>query len=157
MLHDHKRDSRPRRQMAQQFHCRFESASRTPDSNDRTQRLCCFLSISRIGLGIPNCGGTSLFLLRLRDRTLTFHSRGHFSNNDLEHVRIQACDSLVRGGAVACGRCQRLVSSLSFAAAPGMEAAFAIIMPSSKWMLRYTSPAKLRLLIGLQRETEIVN
>jgi hypothetical protein len=34
MLHDHERHSRARRQMAQQFHGRFESAGRTANPDD---------------------------------------------------------------------------------------------------------------------------
>ena len=90
MLHHDKRHPGFRRQMAQQFHRCFKSAGRTADSNNRTERFFGFPGILRIDLAIANPGGTALFLLPLRGRTLMFRSSGHFVNNDLQLVRIQA-------------------------------------------------------------------
>jgi hypothetical protein len=93
MLHDHKRHSSLGGQMAQQFHRRFEPASRAANSDDREKRLIDFLCISRIDLAGVNFGSAALFLLRLRGRTLTFNSRDHFPNNELRACEDSSCDS----------------------------------------------------------------
>ena len=95
MLHDHKRHPRSRRQMAHQFHCRFESASRAANADDRAEQ---------IDLARANFGTAALFLLRLRGRTLTFHKRCHFPDNELRACEDSSCDSFVKGGAVASKR-----------------------------------------------------
>ena len=51
MLHDHKRHACPRRQMAQQFHRRFESAGRSADAHNRAAQLCLGWFRSRLRLG----------------------------------------------------------------------------------------------------------
>jgi hypothetical protein len=91
MLHDHKRHSGFGRQMAQQFHRRFESASRAADTDNRAARFSRFLSTPRrLDLTIANSRRAALFLLCLRGHTLTFRSRSHVLNNDLQLARVQA-------------------------------------------------------------------
>ena len=90
MLHDHKRHPSARGQMAQQFHRRFESASRAANADDRAEPQFGFPPISQSDLGHANCGASALSLLRSRSRTSTLHSWGHVTNNDLQPVRIQA-------------------------------------------------------------------
>ena len=89
MLHNDERHSRVRMQMTQQFHRCFESAGRAANADDRAENLCTFPRGSITDRSVAN-RGTALFLLRLSGRTLTFRSRGHVLNNDLQLVRIQA-------------------------------------------------------------------